>query len=420
MILEVIKSPVTAPIGRTENKLIMTEDIKTVNKIRTIIDNAVKREILLKIVFSKPADKAVRKSVLSFFLNDGKKYVRQESFMKDGKALHKNFSDGELTDRACLLLDRYGQADILTSSGSCTVMISKSGNIHISDKIAKEESSSDVRVRIADHDRKKTHLLTPSAPFLFPLGITDEKGNIIERRHSKFRQINRFLELVDDIYDKLPENGTLTVCDLCCGKSVLSFAVYWYLTEIRKRKVEMYGVDIKPDVIKLSADIAVSLGMNGLHFICGDVSAFSPPEAPCMVLSLHACDTATDLVLSLAVRYKAKIILSTPCCHHEIFHQLKTVPAKLSAAYGGRSMLRQKLADSLTDGLRSARLELEGYEVDNIELVDPDDTPKNILIRAVAGKKLSENQKLLMRQNYDECLSFFGISPSLDKLIDSK
>lgn len=222
MILEVIKSPVTAPIGRTENKLIMTEDIKTVNKIRTIIDNAVKREILLKIVFSKPADKAVRKSVLSFFLNDGKKYVRQESFMKDGKALHKNFSDGELTDRACLLLDRYGQADILTSSGSCTVMISKSGNIHISDKITKEESLSDIRVRIADHDRKKTHLLTPSAPFLFPLGITDKKGNIIERRHSKFRQINRFLELVDDIYDELPENGTLTVCDLCCGKSVLS------------------------------------------------------------------------------------------------------------------------------------------------------------------------------------------------------
>lgn len=398
----------------------MTEETQTVKRIHTVIENAVKREILIKIIFSKPADKAVKKVVLSFFMKDGKKFVRQERFMKDGKALHENLPGNELQSRACLLLDSFGQTDILTSAGSCTVMISKSGSIHISDKIKKEDSSDAERVIIADHDRKKTHLLTPSAPFLFPLGITDRKGNIIERRHSKFRQINRFLELVDDVYDKLPENGTLTVCDLCCGKSVLSFSVYWYLTEIRRRKVEMYGVDIKPDVIKLSADIAKSLGMDGLHFICGDVSAFSPPEAPCMVLSLHACDTATDLVLSLAVKYRAKVILSTPCCHHEIFHQLKSVPSELSSAYGGRSMLRQKLADSLTDGLRSARLELEGYEVDNIELVDPDDTPKNILIRAVAGKKLSEKQRLLMRQKYDECLDFFGISPSLDRLIGSK
>lgn len=142
-----------------------------------------------------------------------------------------------------------------------------------------------------------------------------------------------------------------------------------------------------------------------------------PPKKPSMVLSLHACDTATDLVLSLAVKYKTDVILSTPCCHHEIFHQIKRVPDELSAAFDDRSILRQKFADTLTDGLRAARLEMEGYAVTTVELVDPDNTPKNVLIRAIRKRKISDEEKSVLRRKYDKCCEFFGISPSLDRLI---
>ena len=391
-----------------------------------IIEEAIKNNIFEKAVFSKPNDKNVRKTILTLFIgncNKDKKdkypeegpSVMLETFKNDGKVFHHNAGFSYLGSILENLMIENRQCDIITTCGICTAMVSKKGKVHISNNITYGITSE--KSKISEHNRAKNHLLSPEAPFLYPLGITDRNGRILDKRRSKYKQINRFLEMVDDVYNELPKNGDLTVCDLCCGKSILAFAVYWYLSEYRKREIRMYGVDLKQDVINLETEIAVRLNYRGMHFICEDVEKFVPPEKPSMILSLHACDTATDLVLSLAVKYGADVILSTPCCHHEIFHQTARVPDELSAAFDGRSILRQKFADALTDGLRAARLEMEGYTVSTAELVDPDDTPKNVLLREVKNKKLSDEEKSLLRRKYDKCCEFFGISPSLDKLI---
>ena len=383
--------------------------------IKDIVDNAASRGIYKKTVLSRSTDKAIKRCTVTLFRSAGGETEAQcEYLLQDGKAVHENLPPARLGERICELLGAYRQADILTTAGSCTVMVSRSGPMHVKNGIKAEGGEQAV---LRSHDRDKQRFLTPDAPFLRPLGISDGNGRVLDSRRSKYRQINRFLELLDDVYPKLPQKGILTVCDLCCGKSILAFAVYHYLTAVRGREVDMYGVDLKPDVIELSERIARESGCTGLHFVCGDVSRFEPPAPPSLVLSLHACDTATDLVLSLAVKYRAKVILSTPCCHHEIFSQFGELPPILAPAYSAYPILRGKLADSLTDGLRCARLEMEGYKVQTVELVDPDDTPKNVLIRAVRGRYPSDAKRGELRTAYDATCTAFGIAPSLDRLI---
>ena len=194
--------------------------------------------------------------------------------------------------------------------------ISKKGKIFISDKIVYSD-----KAEAHGHNREKSYILD-RAPFLELLGISNQSGKIIDKKQSKFRQINRFIELLDDVYDSLPTGKELLVCDLCCGKSYLTFAVYYYLTEIKKRKIKMYGVDLKRDVIEYCADVTKKLEYTDLEFICDDISNFDR-GTPDLVISLHACDIATDIVLGYAINHGARVILSTPCCHHEMNHMLK-------------------------------------------------------------------------------------------------
>ncbi len=181
----------------------------------------------------------------------------------------------------------------------------------------------------------------------------------------------------------LPD-GELTVCDLCCGKSYLSFAVYHYFANIKQYKVTMTGVDLKADVIEHCNKTAAALGFDGLQFVCMDIKEFVPETLPSLVISLHACDIATDLVLTKAAEWKTDVILSTPCCHHELNHHINCPPLSFVTDY---SMLRQKLCDAATDALRLCRLEAQGYATMALELIDPDETPKNIMLRAVRKKK---------------------------------
>lgn len=245
--------------------------------IRVIIDDAAARGIYRKTVLSRSTDKSIRRCTVSLFRSShGQTEAQCEYLRQDGKAVHENFPPELLGKRITELLSGYRQADILTTAGSCTVMISHSGSMHIKNGIKTDGGE---RAELKTHDRDKQRFLSPDAPFLRPLGISDERGRVLDSRRSKYRQINRFLELLDDVYPKLPQKGTLTVCDLCCGKSVLAFAVYHYLTSVRGREVDMYGVDLKPDVIELSERIARESGCTGLHFVCGDVSRFTPSLA---------------------------------------------------------------------------------------------------------------------------------------------
>ena len=358
-----------------------------------IIVKAASEQTLKKVVFSKSADKSVIRSVGTLKNIGGRSVLQIEYFTSDNKAKHENITaDKSAAEPLSKIVQNFFQINIMTVAGDCEYKRSKSGNDTLigGENLSKRLEDCCDKVEVNGNDRKKDYILSGSEKFLIELGVSDKNGRPHDKKLPKLRQINRFLEYIRDIDEKIPKNDVLYIADLCCGKSYLSFAVYYYFSAIKNRKVTMYCVDLKPDVIAYCADVAKKVGFNGMKFTCGDVAAFEPEHKPELVVSLHACDTATDLVLDKASGWQTKIILATPCCHHEMNHNLN---CPTLAFIEEHSMLRQKFCDAATDALRAKKLESFGYTVDAVELVDPDDTPKNILLRAVLSKKPSEKAK---------------------------
>lgn len=353
-----------------------------VHELTTLIQKAALRGALKKAVLSKPSDRNVVRAVITVKTIAGRRVLQSESFMTDNKALHKNM---ELDDAETLsaLLDGFSQVNLITTAGDCELKRSKSGTVTLlgGKKLTAALSSGAVEA-LPDrgNDHQKSYILNGSEPFLKLLGVSDKNGRVYDKKQAKFRQINRFLEHIRDIVKHLPTEGPLYVCDLCCGKSYLSFAAYHYLRHVLGREVIMSGVDLKPDVIEYCNSVCEMLQFDTLKFYCGDISAYEPEFTPSLVISLHACDTATDMVLENAVKWGARVILSTPCCHHELNH---TINCPALAFVTEHSMLRQKLCDAATDALRLKLLEANGYTVDALELIDPEETPKNIMLRAI-------------------------------------
>ena len=359
------------------------------------------RKLLRKAVYSKPGDKTLQKAVLTLHEDKGGKlYLQIERFHKDNKVTHRNLSL-EDTDALLAFGEDFGQINLITSAGECEYRRSSSAKTVLlgGDKLSRRlsEAKAEAAPTLVANNREKKYILDGSEPFLRALDVSDANGRVRDRRQSKFRQINRFLELIRDVEDKLPSDH-LRICDLCCGKSYLSFAVYHYFAKVKGIPVTMTGVDLKPDVIEHCNKVATDLGFEGLSFLCGDISLFEPKEKPDLVISLHACDVATDLVLTRAAAWETDVILSTPCCHHELNHSIDCAPLSFITDY---SMLRQKLCDAATDALRLCRLEAEGYTTVALELIDPDETPKNVMLRAVRNKRFKkdspEAQKKLAR-----------------------
>ncbi|MBO4769221.1 MAG: SAM-dependent methyltransferase [Clostridia bacterium] len=361
-----------------------------------------------KIVFSIPYDKNEMRTEGRLVRIKNQVYLQTEKFTADGKAFHTNVPSDETREVILNLMKEHKRTNVITPSGNAELMISKKGKSKFSDRIRDGGTLSVIN----GNDRLKNHILNDGTvyQFLVELGVSDPNGTVFDKKRAKFRQIDRFLNYVDEIYPSLPASGQLNVLDLCCGKSYLTFAAYWFLTEIKKRQVNMTGADIKRDVIAFCSEKAKILGYDGLSFICADITTYEVDETPDLVLSLHACDTATDVVLLTAARLKAKVILSTPCCHHEIFGQLKkeNMPAGLEPL-DEFSLLKQKFAVALTDTLRCKRLQAAGYRVDVTELVDPENTPKNLMIRAVYNPDMSEQSKFKYRSEYEALSAAFGV-----------
>ena len=384
----------------------MTE---TRNNAVSLILDAVSAGVLRKAVFSKPASAEELKTELSPVKIGERLMLRRVSLMKDGKAIQKNIAVDDAETLGALVL-AYSQINILTTVGDAEFKCSKSGKELLSgDRKIKNAISSGVEkdkiVSAGSNDRKKNHILSGNESFLIELGICDKNGRIHDKKQHKFRQICRFLEYVEDIYPNLPREGKLLIYDLCCGKSYLSFAIYHYFTAIKKRDVEMTGVDLKADVIEYCSGVASRLGYDGLSFICGDINEFAPGTEPHLVVSLHACDVATDLVLRYADSHRAGVILSTPCCQRELSSKIDCRELEFVSKY---PILRRKMCDALTDSLRLSFLASRGYTVEACELVDPDDTPKNILLRAVRIKNFDPEsaraQKL--REDFERTAAF--------------
>jgi len=318
--------------------------------------------------------------------------LQLERHWTEGRVTHENIPIEAVAEvLPGYLGTQFRKAELQDSVGSASLMVSAKGKVTlVTHGKIREVSGSIAAAETQGNDRKKNRLLDGTESFLKALGISDENGRIHDKRQAKFRQICRFTEYIRDAAEALPETGILYVADLCCGKSYLSFAVYHYLTAVLGREVQMTCVDLKESVMRECAEIAQRLGYDGMHFICGNIFEYKPEHPPAMVISLHACDTATDAVLEVAMRERAQVILSTPCCHHDMNRRLNCAAVDF---IGERPMLRQKFCDAATDALRLLRLDAMGYKTDATELIDPEETPKNILLRGFLKPRFSRDSK---------------------------
>lgn len=350
-----------------------------------LIVTAFRKEVLRKLVFSQPRGKDASKKVTArLCAHRGQRILAVEYALSGNTVSQKNVRESELDAFLPTLIAAYRQGNLLSALGDAEYKVSVKGKetllggAALSRRLSGEEPA--FATALASLDKKKQYLLTGDEPFLRILGISDENGRVHDKKQGKFRQINRFLEHMEQMYGELPAEGVLTVYDLCCGKSYLSFAVYHYLTVMRGREVHMLGIDLKEDVIRFCERVAAELGFSGMRFHAADITKTPADTTPDMVISLHACDVATDIVLDTAVRLGARVILSTPCCHRYLTGKIRQEALSFVTRY---PHLYGKLAEVMTDAIRAARLRAAGYRVTIAELTDPDDTPKNTLIRAV-------------------------------------
>ena len=306
-----------------------------------------------------------------------------------------------------LVVEDFKQANIFTVTSDIQVLASKVEN----PRITKKKAS--LSCQNVAHNRVKNYAIPDGVPcdFLIRLGVMDKAGKVIPKHYSKFRQINRYLEIVDDVFPYLPEgkDKPIKIIDFGCGKAYLTFAIYYYLKIKKQRNVEIIGLDLKKDVIEFCNKVAQDLGYDELKFLMGDIADYTNDEAD-MVVTLHACDTATDYALEKAVKWGASVILSVPCCQHELNYQMKNEELSAVLKYG---LLKERIAALVTDGLRAEMLEQCGYDTQVLEFIDMEHTPKNILIRGVKR----ENKRETDFTKYDRCCQALQVSPMLGRLL---
>ena len=372
-----------------------------------LIEASFKKEALKKLIFSRPKSSEISKISCRLVAHRGRRLLAMEFSLPGNTVSHRNLGEEELCKELLPFIEGYKQINLITTLGDAELKCSKSGKeTVIGGENLKRRLSGDAPAfesAIESIDKKKNYILNGDELFLKKLGISSADGRVHDKKQGKFRQINRFLEHIENIYPRLPREGEIKIYDLCCGKSYLSFAVYHYLTEIKGRRVYLYGADLKRDVILWCEGLAKELGFVGMRFEVGDISKIVPEEKPDMVISLHACDIATDIVLDTAIRLDAEIILSTPCCHRYLNGKVVASELDFVTRY---PHLSGKLCEAITDAIRLARLRANGYSVMALELTDPENTPKNTLIKAVKNPKMSEKERQNANDEYKAIISF--------------
>lgn len=375
-------------------------------EIKDFIDkNMGKGLIQMVISKSRIKDGPSKVKIRPILLKD--KFIYQATETVGPKVLHTNYERQELIEYIGELMEeRFMQ---LQWEGQCEdglVLVSKKG--HLTTKVKRHACKKEQAA--LEHNRRKKYLLAEgtAVPFLVDLGVMTPQGKIVSAKYDKFRQINRFLEFIEDILPRLDRDRELTILDFGCGKSYLTFAMYHYLRQLRHFDVRIIGLDLKEDVIQHCNELARSYGYEKLKFYTGDIASYEGVRQVDMVVTLHACDTATDYALAKAVHWGAKVILSVPCCQHELNGQISNEMLSPVFSYG---ILKERMAALITDGLRAQLLEGAGYETQILEFVDMEHTPKNLLIRGVyTGRK--KNLEKTRR-----CIEELHLNPTLARLL---
>ena len=348
-------------------------------------------------------------------MKKGTLFFQLEEF-KGNQAFHRNLPAHEACEALLVYMEEMKQLQMETRQSSVTALVSKKGKVTVKKKARKEPA----KEADLSHNRQKRYILregTP-VPFLVDLGVMTREGKVVHAKFDKFRQINRFLEFIEDILprleDRAQEGRELTILDFGCGKSYLTFAMYYYLHELKGYDIRIIGLDLKRDVIRHCNELSEKYGYSKLKFLEGDIANYTGVDRVDMVVTLHARDTATDYALAKAAGWNAKVILSVPCCQHELnasMHRADSLAPVMD--YG---LLKERFAALVTDGLRAKYLEREGYETQVLEFIDMEHTPKNILLRAV--RKNKGNQKAA--EEIRKCEEFLQAVPTLGRLLADK
>ena len=350
-------------------------------------------------------------------LISGKQRYQIEEY-RGTQVFHTNCTEDEVRDHILSRLEEGGfrQAEVLSVFFQRTILFGKKGTATV--KCKKRTDSAPVKVR--EHNRKKQYLLeegTP-VPFLVDLGVMTKDGTIVKAKYDKFRQINRFLEFVEDIIPALPKHREITILDFGCGKSYLTFALYHYLCTVKEYEIRIVGLDLKKDVIAHCNRLAENYGYDKLTFLCGDIADYTGMTAVDMVVTLHACDTATDYALYKAIRWGAGVVLSVPCCQHEWNRQMECEPLAPFLKYG---LVKERMSALMTDAFRANVMEACGYKTQLLEFIDMEHTPKNILLRAVKKETVAEGElSERVEQGVKEILSYCHTEPTLYRLLTEK
>lgn len=375
-------------------------------QLRELLESCINEE-LINAVLSNPKDKeGIQKVKVRPVLMKGEMVFQCEEF-RNNQAFHVNCKEDKICESLMEYMTRMRQMQIETKRHTALVLVSKKGKVTIKKKTQKN------REKTADlsHNRKKQYILEEGivVSFLQDLGVMTEEGKIVRTKFDKFRQINRFLEFIEDILPQLKKEKEITILDFGCGKSYLTFAMYYYLHELKGYDIRIIGLDLKKDVIQYCNGLAGKYGYKKIQFLEGDIAEYEGVSKVDMVVTLHACDTATDYALAKAVGWKADVILSVPCCQHELNGQMENDILLPIMKYG---LLKERMAALVTDGLRAQYLEQEGYDVQVLEFIDMEHTPKNILIRAVRNEKKKKTSDMTKA-----CEEFLHVQPTIGRLL---
>ena len=331
-------------------------------------------------------------------------YTIQLEYQYERILKHENIPLDAFASKFELLLEQFRQIHAQFTEQSVHVQLSKKNKV-----LWKSDKQTTVKEVNLSHNRKKHYLLDDATPypFLIRLGVQTEDGKVRKQKYDKFKQINRFVEFIDDSLQYLPKDRTIRILDFGSGKSYLTFALYHYLKVEKGLPIRVTGLDLKKEVIEECNRIAKDLQYDDLEFLVGDINDYNDETAVDMVVTLHACDVATDMALARAVKWGAKVILSVPCCQHELNRQLHTPALDIMLQHG---LIRERFASLATDSIRAELLSLVGYDTQLLEFIDMEHTPKNVLIRAYyTGKKATAEQ----RARYDAFTTLLNAKPFL-------
>lgn len=370
-------------------------------------------ESLVQVILSNSRNKeSITKMKLHPVIIKGEVRFQIERYIGT-KVLHENLTKEAAVQTILDALRKdFGQLELENANLRGTVLIGKRGTVSLK---VKRKNAPDKKTAVPDHNRRKQYILQEGipVPFLIDLGVQTKEGKIIHAKYDKFKQINRFLEFVRDVLPALPKDKKLSILDFGCGKSYLTFALYYYLKILNGYDIHVIGLDLKEDVIDACNQLKEKYAYHDLMFLKGDIREYNGMEQVDMVVTLHACDTATDYALFKAITWNARVILSVPCCQHELNKQIDSRLLQPVLKYG---LLRERISALLTDGIRANLLERAGYETQLLEFIDMEHTPKNILIRAMKKDGFQKRQQ----NELEELIRELHGELTLERLLKSK